>query len=79
MGRPVGALPLRCEARIHALVEDGRLLRLRCKDKTCPDVQQAKARGLKVFHVYDLDTFDPGRGTYLNWPEYEPDDRRETE
>jgi hypothetical protein len=60
--------------------EDRRMIRVRCKDNRCPDVQFAKARGMKVFHVYDLENYIPALGTYLSWPEYEPaDDRPETE
>lgn len=75
----LGRVPLKCPARTHAQHEGGRFIRVRCRDNTCPDVQLAKARGLKVFHVFDTDNYVPALGTYLNWPEYEPDTRRRQE
>lgn len=79
MGRLLGRLPLKCAARTHAVQEDERLIRVRCKDKTCPEAADAKARGLKLYHVFDTETFLPAEGTFLNWPEYEPDDRQPKE
>lgn len=75
----VDTVPLRCTARTHALHQQERFIRVRCKDNRCPDVQLAKARGLKVYHVYDTANYVPALGTYLNWPEYEPDSRQEQE
>jgi|JI10StandDraft_1071094.scaffolds.fasta_scaffold3468926_1 hypothetical protein len=44
--------PLRCSARTHGVVEDGEI-RLRCTERSCPDVIAAKARGERAIHVYD--------------------------
>lgn len=76
MDGTLGRVPLRCPARTHAQHEDGRFIRVRCRDNKCPDAQLAKARGLRAFHVFDTDNYIPALGTYLNWPEFEPAERR---
>ena len=47
---------VRCEARTHAVVVDGRYLRFRCTERSCPDVREAKSDGGRVFHIWDLHT-----------------------
>jgi len=72
-------VPLKCPARTHGIHEEDRFIRERCTDRKCPDVQFARAHGLKVFHVYDTENYVPKLGTYLNWPEYEPVEDRQQE
>ena len=75
-GQQVGQVPLKCSARTHALWEDGRLVRVRCTDRKCPDYQRAKARGMKAIHVFDTHTYIPKLGTYLSWVDEEPAESR---
>lgn len=74
-----GRVPLKCPARTHALHEDDRFIRVRCKDRKCPDAQFARERGLNVYHVYDTENYIEKLDTYLNWAEYEPADNRRQE
>jgi hypothetical protein len=60
----------RCPARHHARIVDDRFLRIRCTDRNCPYVREAKPLGLQVFHVWDLET-------RAEWTDYvKPEDRR---
>lgn len=60
------AIPVQCEARVHAVVIDGHFLRQRCTERSCPDVIAAKARGERAFHVWDLQT------GHMDRTEFEP-------
>ncbi len=75
MERGVGVTPLGCAGRTHAVVTDGRVLRIRCRDNRCRDVQAARDRGLgeKVFHCWDLMNIANG------WTELEAPDERQKE
>lgn len=79
MARTIGRVPFKCPARTHAVHEDGRLIRFRCRDNKCPEAQLAKSRGQRAYHVYDTEHYIPALGTYLSWTEYEPGDRQEQE
>lgn len=73
MARSLATATLRCAARVHATVLDGRFLRIRCTDKRCPDVDYARATKQKAFHVYDL------KREVENYTDFEPDERRQKE
>ena len=72
MDRGVGVSPLRCHARTHALVVDSRVIRIRCKERGCPDVQHAKATGQIAIHCYDI-------VSRAEWTEFEPAQTRHKE
>ena len=43
---------------VIATIEDGQAVRWRCRDRFCPDVIEARARGNgeRIFHRFDLVT-----------------------
>lgn len=53
---PSHDVPLRCSARTHGELIDGHILKLRCRDRGCCDVQaaQTRGRGERVHHCWDL-------------------------
>lgn len=61
---------LRCKARTHAIAHYQRFIRVRCRDRTCPDVQSVRGTGTKVIHVFDLESG-------AEWTEFEPGNRQE--
>lgn len=56
MERDLASVKIGCPARTSFIRQHGRFLRWRCTDRNCPDVRDAKPKGLQVFHVYDWDT-----------------------
>ena len=70
MERRLGVAPLRCKARTHALLVDHRVIRIRCKERGCPDVQRASAHNQIAVHCYDVET-------RAEWTEFEPKKRRQ--
>lgn len=64
MERGIGTSPLRCAGRTHAVIVDGRVVRIRCTERNCPDAMVAKERGEIAIHVYDLYSRN-------QWTEYE--------
>lgn len=75
MDRGVGVTPLACNARNHASLVDGRVLRIRCRDSRCRDVIDARNRGLgeKVIHCWDTQNIANG------WTELEAPTERTKE
>lgn len=61
---------LRCKARTHAIAHYERFVRIRCRDRTCPDVQAVSGTGTKVIHVFDL-------VSGAEWTEFEPGTRQQ--
>lgn len=56
MAGPGSAVKLGCPARTLAVLHHDRFIRIRCKDRRCPDAQRAKAEGTYAIHVFDLET-----------------------
>lgn len=50
--------PLKCPdgSRTHAIAVSDHLIRIRCRDRSCADVRQAKADNAAVYHTWDLRT-----------------------
>lgn len=59
------AVPVGCEGHTSFLLIDRRYIRWRCMDRNCPDVRDARKRGMWAFHVHDIVTGE-------SWTEDEP-------
>lgn len=70
MERRLGVQPLRCKARTHLWLVDSRVIRVRCRERNCPEAMDAKARNENAIHCYDVET-------RAEWTEYEPKKRQE--
>lgn len=64
MERGLGIHPLRCRARTHALLVDARVIRIRCRDRNCPDSEDARRNNAIAVHCYDV-------FTRAEWTEFE--------